>query len=286
MRYDMHCHLDFFAQPAALAACLEVREIGGLSVTVLPEDYVRAKAALKGARAFQVGAGLHPWWIAADEMAAQEQVARLLEFMPDTRYVGEIGLDASAHAAAPMEVQRAVFRQIVGACARLGDKVLSLHGVRAVPVLLDELEASGVTRTCTCIFHWFSGSSADLVRARELGCMFSVGSRMLKSKKGRAYVKAIPTEALLLETDLPEDMRSVSGNEAADASQGDAPAADAGTAVLRAQMVAAQMDAALTEALDVLGEILVSPDDGQVAQCERRAALAEQIAAHSAPLLL
>ncbi len=275
MRYDMHCHLDFYPQPAVLADCLAALDIGGLSVTVLPDDYVRAKAALKGARTFQVGAGLHPWWIAADEVAARTQAADLLELLSDTRFVGEIGLDTSAHAAAPLEVQRAVFRQIVGACARLGGKVLSLHGVRAVPTLLDELEASGVTRTCTCIFHWFSGSSADLVRARDLGCMFSVGSRMLQSKKGRAYVKAIPTDALLLETDLPEDMRALSED-----------GEDASADVLCAQTVAAQMDAALAETLDMLGEILVSPGDCLAAQRERQAALAEQVAAHSARLLL
>ena len=55
------------------------------------------------------------------------------------------------------------------------------------------------------IFHWFSGSSAQLKRARDLGCFFSVNAFMLQTKRGREYAKAIPLDRLLIETDLPEE---------------------------------------------------------------------------------
>ncbi|MCI8468231.1 MAG: hypothetical protein HFJ75_01800 [Eggerthellaceae bacterium] len=53
------------------------------------------------------------------------------------------------------------------------------------------------------IFHWFSGTSQELARARDLGCFFSVGPRMLATRRGRAYAHDLPLDRLVLETDAP-----------------------------------------------------------------------------------
>ena len=55
------------------------------------------------------------------------------------------------------------------------------------------------------IFHWFSGTSDELVRARDADCYFSVNERMLASKRGREYARQIPLDRLLLETDAPAE---------------------------------------------------------------------------------
>ncbi len=60
--------------------------------------------------------------------------------------------------------------------------------------------------TCAVIFHWFSGSGDELVRAREDGCFFSVNEMMLKTRRGRAYANQIPADRLLLETDAPPEL--------------------------------------------------------------------------------
>ncbi len=95
------------------------------------------------------------------------------------------------------------FSRIVSACAQQGGKVVSIHCVRAYDELLDVLESSGITRSCVCIIHWFSGTHDQLLRARDAGCWFSVGERLLSSKRGRAYVRSMPRDRLLLETDAP-----------------------------------------------------------------------------------
>ncbi|MFQ9751750.1 MAG: TatD family hydrolase [Collinsella aerofaciens] len=55
------------------------------------------------------------------------------------------------------------------------------------------------------MFHWFSGTSDELVRARHAGSFFSINERMLATKRGREYARQIPLNRLLLETDAPAE---------------------------------------------------------------------------------
>lgn len=82
-------------------------------------------------------------------------------------------------------------------------KLISIHAVNAAAAALDALEQAGAFALHHVIFHWFSGTSDDLHRAVELGCFFSVGPRMLASRRGREYARQIPVGQLLLETDMP-----------------------------------------------------------------------------------
>lgn len=82
-------------------------------------------------------------------------------------------------------------------------KLISIHAVNAAAAALDALEQAGAFALHRAIFHWFSGTSDDLHRAVELGCFFSVGPRMLASRRGREYARQIPLGQLLLETDMP-----------------------------------------------------------------------------------
>ena len=66
MRYrlfDMHCHLDFDADPRALADGLAACGTGALSATVTPAGFDRAARLLAPCPNVRVGAGLHPWWV-------------------------------------------------------------------------------------------------------------------------------------------------------------------------------------------------------------------------------
>ncbi len=85
-----------------------------------------------------------------------------------------------------------------------GQRAISLHAVRSAGTCLDVLEATGAATRCRCVMHWFSGSSDELGRALRLGCSFSVGERMLATRRGREYARQLPAARLLLETDLPD----------------------------------------------------------------------------------
>ena len=125
--------------------------------------------------------------------------------MPETRFVNEIGLDFGKRHVATREEQIEAFTRIASACAEAGGKTLSIHSVHAAQDAIDILERTRAFETCTCIFHWFTGPSDQLKRAIDAGCLFSVGTRMLATGKGREYVKAIPAHQLLTETDYPPE---------------------------------------------------------------------------------
>ena len=166
-----------------------------------------AKGALRRAAPSQQAAhfpfiklavGLHPWWVSADEGCLAEELRAFDSALPETRYVGEVGLDFSKRRIATRNAQLWAFRHIANACAKDGGKVLSIHCVKAYDDVLSILDNSGCFVSCACIFHWFSGSFQQLGQAANAGCFFSVSARMLETKRGREYAKAIPLQKLLL----------------------------------------------------------------------------------------
>lgn len=205
--YDMHCHLDFLPDPHTLAREAARAGIGGLSVTVTPRGYEAARTALAGIDGLRVGLGAHPWWVgdgrvSPDDLALFEELASAGE----APFVGEVGLDFGPRHVDSAPAQLTAFERIAVACAAAPDgHVLSLHAVRAADATLDVLERTGCVRSCRCVFHWFSCSSDELHRAVRAGCLFSINPRMLDTRRGRAYVQAIPRNRLLLETDEPPE---------------------------------------------------------------------------------
>ncbi|MBQ3301736.1 MAG: TatD family hydrolase, partial [Eggerthellaceae bacterium] len=129
-----------------------------------------------------------------------EQAISLVE---STRFIGEIGLDFGRRGAQSASAQVPVFKEIMTHAARQGGKVISIHAIKSADTVLNVLETSGALDTCACIMHWFSGTSQDLDRARKDGCLFSVNPMMVQSRRGREYVRQIPSGQLLLETDAP-----------------------------------------------------------------------------------
>lgn len=247
--YDMHVHLGWFSAPAAVARELAAHRVGALAVTVTPEEHRFLEAALAPEKNVALAAGLHPWWIrdASDADALCELAARV-------RLVGEIGLDAAPRRAATWAAQLAAFERICAACAGASEasapKVLSIHAVRAAGAALDVLERTGAAESCRCVLHWFSGTSEELWRAVRLGCRFSFGERSLATRRGREYVRVLPAERLLTETDLPEAEGAPAGAREVAASL---ERAAAGIAAARGTEAAAVCELTASNAAALLG---------------------------------
>lgn len=224
--FDAHAHMSFALDVASFASWFTERFAGAFSTTVSPADYRFAQQALASFPKIKVGVGAHPWWVAQGKISDEDK-ALLPDLVASARYVGEVGLDFGKNGLvksvfatdeqtkqAQIEVLRTIFAAakkspapsvIEGAGETKDGRVFSFHAVRGADVIMDMLEEYELLEDNTIIFHWFSGSSAQLKRARDLGCFFSVNAFMLQTKRGREYAKAIPLDRLLIETDLPEE---------------------------------------------------------------------------------
>lgn len=200
MLFDAHMHLGFFADPLGMAQRLEAAGIEVLAATCEPAEYERLAALELGANV-KLGVGLHPWWI-ADGRCGEAEIVRAAELAAQAPYVAEVGLDFRHDGGKSGEQQIATFERLLDAVSN-GGHTLSIHAVDAAGEVLDLLEKHGTAANNQIIFHWFSGSSYELLRARRLGCLFSIGPRMLETKRGRSYATQIERDRILLETDLP-----------------------------------------------------------------------------------
>jgi TatD DNase family protein len=194
---DLHCHLDLYPDPRRVAEECREQQLYVLSVTTTPSAWNGTAALAKGASRIRTALGLHP-------QLAHERKGELALFerlLPETRYVGEVGLDGGPEYKRYWSDQVMVFERILAACREGGGRVLSVHSRRAATPVLDYLEKS--PGAGTPVLHWFSGSPRELTRAIDLGCWFSVGPTMLAGEKGRALTARMPRDRILTETDGP-----------------------------------------------------------------------------------
>ncbi len=206
--FDAHCHLDLMAHPDAVADEATALGLGLFDCGVDPRDFASVHGRTR--RPPTVIKGIHPWWL-ADGHCGFDEINLLCEVAAQERYIGEVGLDFSARFAGSEPLQTQALDQLCEALAQhpLAGRVISIHAVRSAGAVLDVLESHGLLipnpDSPAIIFHWFSGTSDELARARDAGCYFSVNERMLASKRGREYARQIPLDRLLLETDAPAE---------------------------------------------------------------------------------
>jgi TatD DNase family protein len=196
---DFHCHLDLY--PDHQAAVRESEEAGvfTLAVTTTPKAWSRNHELAKATRHVRAALGLHPQLVVerASELALWDA------YLSETRYIGEVGLDAGPRFYRSFDLQKQVFQHVLQRCAETGDKVITVHSIRAAKAVLDHIEAYLPPTKGKVVLHWFTGSKAEAKRALELGCYFSINAAMLDNERHSSMVAAIPLERLLTETDGP-----------------------------------------------------------------------------------
>ncbi|POM78527.1 TatD related DNase [Phytophthora palmivora] len=164
------------------------------------------------------GFGVHPWW--AHELSMPSESLKSLRDTL-TRYptaiVGEIGLCKSARGKlVPVDVQVAAFRAQLELAAEM-ERACVLHCVGYYGKLLEILRdvgRKGERLPPVLVLHSYSGPP-DMVQSflalRGTNVFFSLNSKQLtdpRMKKAVACCKELPLEALLLETDAPDQAPS------------------------------------------------------------------------------
>jgi TatD DNase family protein len=195
---DYHCHLDLYPDYEAQFSQVATQRIVTLAVTTTPQAWPRNKELAAKIPSVRVALGLHPQLVGQhnNEMALFER------YLSETRYVGEVGLDAGPKFYRTYDRQKAVFESVVRLCAEAGGKILSVHAVRSVRDVLEFVERHLAGTSNRVVLHWFSGSVAEARRAVELGCYFSI-NRMMFEKRDTALLNSLPRQRLLTETDGP-----------------------------------------------------------------------------------
>lgn len=194
---DFHCHLDLYADPAAVIAECTKRRLFVLSVTTVPSAFEGTKALAAGNDRIRTALGLHP------EVAVKrrQELALFEKLIRQTKYVGEVGLDGSRDHRETLDAQVDILGDILGLCSSNGGRIVSLHSRGAIPRLLKLMEF--YLYAGELVLHWFNGSPKQVAHAAEMGAWFSVGPSMLASERGREAVKQMPRDRIITESDGP-----------------------------------------------------------------------------------
>lgn len=203
--FDMHCHVDLINPMEKFCSDAQAHDISLLAVTTTPKAYDIELHMLRNYPSIHVALGLHP-------QLASERKHELSIFdkhISSSKFIGEVGLDFSKRFYHYKKDQLDTFEHIIQSCEH--SKTISIHGVFADKQVLDILERYRTAEHNMCILHWYSGSLAQLDRAIELGCFFSINERMLFSPNGVRIIQRIPISQMLLESDAPfvEEIKTV-----------------------------------------------------------------------------
>lgn len=196
---DFHCHLDLFPDHVSILEECERMKIETLAVTNAPSVFPRNQGLSKNLRYVHTALGLHPQLA----FERQSEVKLFEEYLVHTRFVGEVGLDASAGYTQTLGIQRQIFQQVLNLCAIAGGKILSVHSRRSSQEVIDQIGNLLPSDKGRVILHWFTGTKTQARQAVQVGCFFSVNRRMLESTQGRELVLSIPFERILTESDGP-----------------------------------------------------------------------------------
>jgi len=201
---DTHCHLDVEAFDADRDQVLAAARAAGLVGIVVPAIHAAGWARLLRLCAsgpdLHPALGLHPIYLAQHR---PEHVAALGRALVEERplAVGEIGLDFHERDLDPAR-QQALFEAQLALARDAGLPVL-LHVRKAHDQVLDTLKR---IRVRGGIAHAFNGSLEQARRYLELGFKLGFGGMLTfeRSLRLRPLARALPIEAIVLETDAPD----------------------------------------------------------------------------------
>lgn len=196
---DFHCHLDLYPNHEEVVREADQAGVYTLAVTTTPRAWPRNNELAKQTKHVRAALGLHPQLVAEHE----HEISTWDKYLPEARYIGEVGLDASPRFYKSMPAQQRVFQHVLQRCAKYGDKILSVHSVRTAKQILDNLEQYLPVDSGKVVLHWFTGSKSEARRAIQLGCYFSVNATMLQNERHKAIISEIPLDRILTETDGP-----------------------------------------------------------------------------------
>lgn len=205
MLIDSHCHLDVDAFDAdrdeVLARCMAA----GISSIIVPgirlPNFAAQRAVCDQSVLLHAVYGLHPVYLDTHQ---PNDVPALADWLQRERplAVGEIGLDYFL-TTLDRQRQQALFEAQLSLAKDFNLPVI-LHVRRAHDAALATLRRFRLPRGGIC--HAFAGSLEQARQYQQLGFLLGFGgaATWARAHRLRATLKALPLEALALETDAPD----------------------------------------------------------------------------------
>lgn len=204
---DYHCHLDLYSDSEGVfAECLQ-HGVAALAVTTTPHAWPKNKEMAERFPVVRVALGLHPQLVA--ERGAEIRIFE--KFFSETRFIGELGLDAGPQFYRSINQQKQIFEKVLQMGNEAGGRILSVHAVRTTRDILALVEKHLLQERGRVVLHWFNGTNSEAELAARLGCYFSVNAQMLASPKRQPIVAGLPLQRILTETDGPSTNVGESG---------------------------------------------------------------------------
>jgi TatD DNase family protein len=206
---DSHCHLagpEFAADLSAVVDRAQAAGVDHAMVILAADDEAELQQAAEVTAAWpavRFCVGVHPHAagkFSTDPAEVVRAVGAAIDAQPDTRGLGEIGLDYH-YDFSPRDVQREVFRQQI-----------RLAATRNLPIVIHTREAEDDTFEILAdehagrgVFHCFTGDRAMARRALDIGFHVSLAGIVSfpKALELKDVARMVPLDRLLIETDSP-----------------------------------------------------------------------------------
>ncbi len=193
---DVHCHVSEYPDPEAMLAGAAAASVAVYGSTVLPSEYRR----LRDCATPVMGLGFHP--MHAELPARADELAIFAVEAANARWLSEIGLDGwmpRVLGGPSLHSQELLLETLLA--HGVGEKILSLHAREAEHRCAEMVFAA---RPGAAVFHWFKGDLQIARRIVDAGMLFSVNPMMVGDPGRAEFLRWVPADALLLETDGPQ----------------------------------------------------------------------------------
>jgi TatD DNase family protein len=210
---DSHCHLDFDAFDADRTAVIERARNSGIGHIVIPGVHQGNWGTIRELCEKDAGLhacyGLHPYLAAEHDDGDIGRLGSWLE-TGSCVAVGECGLDYRK-GQAEKQVQMKFFSAQIELAYTTGKPVV-IHSVRATG---DVISAVSRYRGLRGMVHSYSGSYEQAMQLVELGFYISFGGAITydRASRLRATATRLPLDAVLLETDAPDQPDAAHHNQ-------------------------------------------------------------------------
>jgi len=205
---DSHVHVDDNRLMPDRESVLDAARNNNIAAQIVPavsrQHWPRLKLLCDANKDLHPCYGLHPGYYAEHSDSHIPELAEWLGKEPAVA-VGECGLDYAIAGADKAHQQQLFSAQL--ALAREFNLPIVIHAVKAVEDVIRMIRASGHYRG---MVHSFNGSAQQASRLIDLGYKLSFGGAVTysRAKRLQALVTSLPLDAMLLETDSPDQTPS------------------------------------------------------------------------------